>query len=178
MKNMISNIALFYENLRHLGLKPIEACRSSPPDPQSVPLVEDFSAHATFRAHKHRLSNSPVATPSKKVQQYRTNTPSKAVGLTVPLSNSEQLSSPSLPQPRAIIGRNHGPRSLPESLLPSETSDVSYQPTSTPLAASPESSSSYYDKPESDVVATARGFLYQLRDALRRDIPEMAIIVR
>ena len=78
--------------------------------------------------------------------------------------------SPTLPQPSKCT--ENWEEVPEESGLPASTSDLTYRPSSTAVSPSTQSCSISYDKPEIDVLVTARGFLQLLRNTLYEILPE------
>lgn len=180
-------LSSFYDNLRNLGTKPVEVFASSPPLLQSpvsgFPVEhESYSAISTPSQHRKRPSSPGSSTTNKKYCQHSNITPTKSTPISSIHPSLSQYSSPTLPQPRAPAARLEMLQQKLEEANPStDTSDFTYDPSSTSLLPLSESHSSYYDKPESDVVPTARGFLYLMRTVLRQSLDgrkDMEINVR
>jgi hypothetical protein len=146
----------FYANLRGLGQRPVDIYTLS----SSSPYVTQTPRRTLTQVMDNETDPSATSiTPGRQSQLRNESTPAPQIPSSPPIRKLEQ-SSPILPPlltPRAVNDTR---------IFPTDSSaydsDSTYIP-STPIFPTNDPASSFYDKPEPDVVATARGFLQLLK---------------
>jgi hypothetical protein len=150
------DLGAFYANLRGLGQRPVDIYTLS----SSSPYVTQTPRRTPTHVIDNETDPSVASiTPGRQSQLRNEPTPAPQIRSSPPLRKLEQ-SSPILP-PLLTTRAVSNTRIFPADSSAYD-SDSTYIP-STPIFPLSDPASSCYDKPEPDVVATARGFIQLLK---------------